>query len=143
MTTTLPAVAAPATQMSLLVVTPGTVVVDDTAKKVTTHAVNGSFTLLPRHIDFVATLVPGLLSYLGSDGVERLVAIDGGVLVKQGASVRVASDEAVAGDDVLALQRALRASYAEYRETERRARTAIAHLETDALRRLMELGDHD
>jgi F-type H+-transporting ATPase subunit epsilon len=127
--------------MRLQVVTPGAVVIDVAAEKVSTEAMNGAFTLLPRHVDFVAALVPGLLSYV-ADEVERLVAVDGGILVKRGRSVRVATAAAIPGDDVLGLQRALRATFQESTESERRARTAIAHLETDAVRRLLELEDH-
>ena len=116
--------------------------VDAPADKVSTEAVDGSFTLLPRHIDMVAALVPGLLTYV-LDGVERLVAIDGGILVKRDRSVRVATGEAIPGDDAADLQRALSASMEDSRDAERRTRAAIAHLETDAIRRLMELEDHD
>jgi len=128
--------------MRLQVVTPGAVVIDEPADKVSTEAVNGAFTLLPRHIDFVAALVPGLLTYVNGD-VEQLVAVDGGILVKRGRSVRVATAAAIPGEDVLDLQRALRATFEGFGETERRARVAIAHLETDAVRRLLELEDHD
>jgi F-type H+-transporting ATPase subunit epsilon len=130
------------TGMHLRVVTANAVVVDDPADKVSIEAIDGWFTLLPRHIDFVAALVPGLLAY-EHEGRERFVAVDGGTLVKRGQSVRVAAPEAIPGDDVLGLQRALRASFQESSETERAARAAIAHLETDAVRRLMELEHHD
>lgn len=127
--------------MRLHVVTPASVAVDASADKVSTEAVNGAFTLLPRHIDFVAALVPGLLAYVFDD-VERLVAIDGGILVKHDRTVHVATGEAIAGDDAADLQRSLSISLDDRSEGERRARAAIAHLETDAIRRLMELEGH-
>ena len=128
--------------MRLQVVTPGAIVVDEPADKVATEAIDGAFTLLPRHVDFVTALVPGLLTYV-HDGVERLVAVDGGILVKRGRAVRVATAEAIPSDDVLDLQRVMRTTFEEVGENERRARTAIAHLETDAIRRILELEDHD
>lgn len=127
--------------MELRVVTANAVVVDDHADKVSIEALDGWRTLLPRHVDFVTVLVPGLLAY-ELDGRERFVAVDGGTLVKRGRTVRVAAPEAIPGEDVLGLQRALRAAFRESTESEQRARTAIAHLETDAIRRLMEL-EHD
>ena len=127
--------------MQLEVVTPSAVVVDQPVSKVTAEATTGSFTMLPRHIDYVAILVPGLLDYV-ADGEERMMAIAGGVLVKQGRTVRVATSEAAEGDTVLALQRALRASFEELAEGERRSRAAVARLETDAIRRLIALSDH-
>lgn len=131
-----------AAPMRLQIVTPGAVVVDEPTDKVTTEGADGAFTLLPRHVDFVSSLVPGLLAYV-HDGVERLVAVDGGILVKRGRSVRVATTEAIPSEDVLDLQRAMRSTFEDVGENERRARTAIAHLETDAIRRLLELEDHD
>ena len=129
-------------RMRFEVVTPAAAVVDEDVSKISAEAPTGWFTLLPRHVDFVATLVPGLLSYLTEDG-EHLLAVDGGVLVKRGLSVRIATGEAAGGDSVLALQRALRHSFEELAESERRSRAALAHLESDAVRRLIELADRD
>ena len=131
--------------MRLEVITPATVVVDVPATKVSAETTAGWHTLLCRHVDVVATLLPGLLSYVAAadaaDGPdsEHLVAIDGGLLVKRGRFVRVVVGQAAPGDDVLELQRALRSSFAAAQDAERRARTAIDRLEADAIRRLMEL----
>ena len=57
-------------------------------------------------------------------------------------SVRVATGEAIPGEDAADLQRVLNASLEDSSDAERRTRAAIAHLETDAIRRLMELEDH-
>jgi F-type H+-transporting ATPase subunit epsilon len=126
----------------LEVLTPARVVVDDRASTVSAEARNGSFTLLPRHIDFTASLVPGLLTYTVGEQ-EHLLAVDAGILVKRGPSVRVATGGAVEGDSVLSLQRQLRASFKDTTESEQQTRAALAHLETDAFRRLLELEDHD
>ena len=128
--------------MHLEVVAPAATVVDALATKVRAEAPNGNFTLLPRHIDFVASLVPGLLSYV-SDGQERMVAVDGGTLVKRGLSVRVATRGATPGDSVADLQQALRLSFEELAEGEQRSRVALARLETDAIRRLIELSEDE
>ncbi|NMC75543.1 MAG: F0F1 ATP synthase subunit epsilon, partial [Geobacteraceae bacterium] len=45
--------------MKLTVLLPTGVLVDQEVTKVTAEAENGSFCLLPRHIDFLAALVPG------------------------------------------------------------------------------------
>lgn len=127
--------------MRLEVVTPGGIVVDTDVDKVTAESPVGSFTMLPRHIDLAAPLVAGLLEY-ERDGIEHVIAVDEGIVVKRGPHVQVAVHQAFTGDDVLGLQRALRSSLADLVESERRSRTALAHLETDAVRRLIELEDH-
>ena len=50
--------------MRLTVLLPTEILVDEEVVKVVAEAQNGSFCLLPRHIDFVAALVPGLLSFV-------------------------------------------------------------------------------
>lgn len=127
--------------MQLQVVTPGAVVIDVPVTKVIAEATTGSFTLLPRHVDYLAVLVPGLLDYSTDDG-EHLMAVAGGVLVKRGPSVRVATSEATESEGLLDLQRALRKSFAELADEERRSRATVARLETDAIRRLIGLGEH-
>ena len=51
------------------------------------EADNGSFCLLPRHIDFATALAPGLLSFEEPGGAESFLAVDSGVLVKGDAAV--------------------------------------------------------
>jgi F-type H+-transporting ATPase subunit epsilon len=126
----------------LEVLAPARNIVDVWASKVTAEARNGSFTLLPRHIDFATSLVPGLLTYTVGEQ-EHLLAVEAGILVKRGRSVRVATGGAVEGDSVLSLQRRLRESFKDTTDSEQRTRTVLAHLETDAFRRLLELEDHD
>lgn len=126
--------------MQLTVVTPGAVVVDEPVAKVTAEAIDGSFTLLPRHVDIVTILVSGLVVHVEPDtGTEHVLAVDGGVLVKRRRHVRIATPGAIAGDSVIELQHAMRSSFRELTDHERQSRAALARLETDAVRRLLEL----
>ena len=56
--------------MRVRVFLPSRVLADRQADKVSAEAENGAFVLLPRHVDFVASLVPGLLS-LTDEGEEN------------------------------------------------------------------------
>jgi F-type H+-transporting ATPase subunit epsilon len=68
-------------------------------EKVSAEAQNGHFTLLPRHVDFVAALVPGIFYYQTPDG-RAFYGLDEGIIVKQGDSVFVSAARAVPGDDL-------------------------------------------
>jgi F-type H+-transporting ATPase subunit epsilon len=125
--------------MQLKVLLPTEVLVDEEARKVTAEAENGAFTLLPRHIDFVAALVPGLLSYETADGQERFLAIDEGVLVKCGREVLVSTRHAVRGPDLGRLQQTIREQFDVLDERERLARSAMAKIEVDFMRRFLEI----
>ena len=68
--------------MNLKIAIPTKILLDMEVSKVSAEAENGSFTLLPGHIDFVAALVPSLLACEDASGRETLVAVDEGILVK-------------------------------------------------------------
>ncbi len=124
--------------MKLKVLVPEQVLVDEPADKVVAEAANGSFCLLPRHVDFVAALVPGILTYT-SGRAERFVATDEGILVKCGEEVLVSVRRAVAGADLGALERTVEEQFRTLDERERQSRQASARLEADLVRRFLEL----
>jgi F-type H+-transporting ATPase subunit epsilon len=125
--------------MRLKLLLPTQVLVEEEVAKVVAEAANGSFGVLPRHIDFVAALVPGILLYETMEGNERYLATDEAVLVKCGAEVLVSTRGAVPGDDLHTLRQTVRERYVELGERERVARSAIARLEAGVVRRFIEL----
>lgn len=127
--------------MRLRVLLPTEVLIDEDVTKVIAEAENGSFCLLPRHIDFVAALVPGLLSFVSADGREEFLAVDEGILVKCGPEVRVSTRNAVVGPDLGTLERTIEEQFRMLDDRERMTRSAVARLETEFVRRFMELGE--
>ena len=124
--------------MHLQVLLPTRVLVDTRVPKVIAEAENGEFCLLPRHIDFVAALVPGILYFhVGDD--EHYAAIDAGILVKCGRDVFVSTPNGVEGTDLATLQALVAEHFLELDEHERKARTALGRLEAGALRGFREL----
>lgn len=125
--------------MKLKILVPEEVYLSTEAEKVTIEAQNGSFCLMPRHVDFVAALVPGLLSYVGSGGQENHLAIDEGVFVKCGEEVLVSTRSAISGPDIGSLRDRITEEFEVADERERAAQAAVARLEADLARRFMEL----
>ncbi|HRQ40483.1 MAG TPA: F0F1 ATP synthase subunit epsilon [Chloroflexota bacterium] len=125
--------------MILKVLLPKQVLVEEMVRKVTAEGQNGSFCLLPRHIDFVSALVPGLLVYETAVGAENYLAIDEGILVKCGPEVLVSTRNAVQGADLGQLQALIREQFAELDEREQQTRSALAKIEADFVRRFLEL----
>jgi F-type H+-transporting ATPase subunit epsilon len=128
--------------MRLKVLLPSEVLLDAAVTKVIAEAENGAFCLLPRHIDFVAALVPGLLSFETETGQEEFLAIDEGILVKCGAQVLVSTRQAVRGPDLGTLRQAIDDQFRAVDEQEKKARAAAARLEADLVRRFLELETH-
>jgi F-type H+-transporting ATPase subunit epsilon len=124
----------------LRVLLPDQILLDLQVQKVTAEAENGAFTLLPRHVDFVAALVPGILFYTREDEDEEYLAVDEGVLVKNGSDVRVSVLSAVRGKELGELRAIIDERARSTGEQERKARDAINKLEVDLMRRFMEMG---
>ncbi len=128
--------------MRLRIILPTRVLVDDEAGKIVAEAQDGYFCLLPRHVDFVAALVPGIFSYVSSDGREHLLAVDEGLLVKCGRQVRVSSRRAVPGTDLGSLARLVREEFLTLDDREKTVRSAISKIEADFIRSFMEIQRH-
>lgn len=125
--------------MHLRVFLPTQVLVDQQVDKLVAEAQNGSFGMLPHHIDFVAALVPSILLYETGEGEELYLGIDEGILVKCGDEVLVSTRSAIPGDDLETLRNTVRERYLELDERERSARSALARLEAGMVRRFIEL----
>jgi len=122
--------------MIVKVILPSGILLEQAAAKVVAEAENGSFCLLPRHVDFVAALVPGILSLTAEDGEETFLAVDQGILVKRGREVLVSTWNAVQG--VLGeLRQAVREQFRDLGEREQQARVALEHLEASLVRQIL------
>ena len=114
---------------------------NEEVKKVIAEAVNGSFCLLPHHIDFVAALVPGILSFVTTTGHEVFLAVDEGILVKAGPEVLVSSTRAVPGAELGKLKETVERVFRNIDDQEKIARSTMAKLEADLVRGFLELGE--
>lgn len=129
-------------EMRLKVVLPTKIMLETGALKVIAEAENGMFCLLPRHLDFVATLIPSLLSFVSPQGQEEFLAIDQGILIKHGDRVTVATQHAVKGGDLGMLRQTVEQQFRLIDERETTARSVLAKLEVSTIRRFIELGEY-
>lgn len=125
--------------MQLKILLPAGVFLQNTIRQVRGEGPAGEFCLKPRHIDYVTALVPGILSYISESGLETFIALDGGILTKQGAEVRIACRHAVTGD-LGELRAAVERMQLAQDEKEKKSRAAVAGLEINFLRRFLEFG---
>jgi F-type H+-transporting ATPase subunit epsilon len=128
--------------MKLKVLLPAEVLVEEDVAKVTAEAHNGSFCLLPKHVDFVAALVPGILSFETAGGREAFVAVDEGILVKCGEEVMVSTRNAIRGPDLGQLRRTVEERFKVLDDRERTARSAMVKIEAGFVRRFLEIQGH-
>ncbi|RMF27638.1 MAG: F0F1 ATP synthase subunit epsilon [Cyanobacteria bacterium J083] len=125
--------------MKLKILIPTEILIERSVTKVIAEAENGNFCLLPHHIDFLAALVPGILSFTTETKEEIFVAVDEGILVKCGAQVLVSSRNAIRGKDLESLKKAIAEKFQILDEKEKLARSALAQFEASMMRHFQEL----
>ena len=124
--------------MRLRVFLPMKILVDQDVTKVVAEAENGSFGILPKHVDFVAALTPGIFSFESGEG-EEFMAIDEGVLVKCGTDVMVSTRKAVRSRNLGELKRTVEEVFGTLNESEKKTRSILAKLEADFTKRFLRL----
>jgi F-type H+-transporting ATPase subunit epsilon len=111
----------------------------DGVSRIVAETADGFFGILPRRLDGVAALVPGILVFETGECGEQIVAVDEGVLVKAGRDVMVSVRNAVGGDDLGQLRDTVEREFLNLGERERAVRSVLARLETSFVRRMLEL----
>jgi F-type H+-transporting ATPase subunit epsilon len=125
--------------VKLLILQPSEIFLDTPVSKVVGEGPAGSFAILPRHIDMATALVPGIMTYESDRGKENFLALDSGILVKQGEQVRVATRMAIRGE-LGVLRKEVENMINEVDDREKMTRSAVARLEASFVRRFMEFG---
>ena len=127
--------------MQVKILLPSTVFLDQVAKKLVAEGQNGFFCLLPRHIDYTNALVPGILTLEHMDGQIAYYAVSEGILVKIGRQVLLSVRDAVRGETLEDLKKAVDSQFLQLIRQEQASRTALRKLEAETIRRFMELSE--
>ncbi|MGH9579809.1 MAG: F0F1 ATP synthase subunit epsilon [Terriglobales bacterium] len=124
--------------MRLLVVTPMSVVVDESdVRHVRAEDGTGAFGILPGHADFITVLAVSVITWRNHSDEEHHVAVRGGVLtVRDGDLVEVASREAVGEDTFRRLGQAVLVRFREEVKVEEESRISATRLHLAAIRQL-------
>ena len=125
--------------MNLKVLLPTEILIEQEVTKIVAEAGNGLFCILPRHVDFVAALVPGILAFTTSAGEENFLAVDEGILVKCGSQVLVSTLNAVQNNDLATLQETIAKKFLFLDEQEKQTRSSLAKFEREIIRSFQQL----
>lgn len=125
--------------MKLKVWLPAEILFEEEVSRIRAEAPNGWFGLLPRHIDFVTALVPGVLTFDPIGRPREYLAVDCGILIKCGPEVSVSTRNAVRGLSLATLKKEVEQQFLAQQEREKAGRAFEARLEADLVRRLLEM----
>ncbi|MDR8393257.1 F0F1 ATP synthase subunit epsilon [Aliifodinibius sp. S!AR15-10] len=127
-------------KISLRIWTPDRMILHAGVDKVMAEAPNGFFCLLPRHVDYLAGLVPGILSYTEAEE-EHFIAVDRGILVKCGFEVMVSVRNAIPGDNLDELEQEVQEKFQRIDQKEAEISMAMNQLEADFIRRFAKMNE--
>src|ERR1035437_584823 len=123
-------------RMNLKILLPFRIFAEKTGvTRIVAESRSGSFGRLPRRLDCVVALAPGILVFETELGGEVCMAVDEGVLVKTGANVLVSVRNAIGGTDPGKLHEAVEQEFLNLDEQEKSVRSVLAKLENGFIRR--------
>lgn len=124
--------------MRLIVSTPLAIVTEcEDVAHVRAEDESGAFGILPGHADFLTALSLSVVSWRDLEGAEHHLAVRGGMFeVRDGKMVRIATREAIAGDDLRWLQTEVLATFRRRIEEEQKSRTDAQRLYLAAIRQI-------
>ena len=125
--------------MNLKVLLPFRIFAEKTGvMRIVAESRDGSFGILPRRLDCVAALAPGILIYENEIEGEVYLAVDEGVLIKTGLDVLVSVRNAIGGTDLGQLRDSVEGEFLNLNEREKSVRSVMAKMESGFIRRLAE-----
>ncbi len=129
--------------MILKVYSPIGIVMEKEIQKIDFEALNGYYTLLPKHVDFVTAMPPNIVKYQTTDNALHYMACNHGILVKQGDIVSMSVQKAILNDNLKTLTEAIQTEFKQDEEERKEVNTAMARLEAGLTRGIMQLNGQE
>ena len=114
--------------MKLRVFTPVQTFLETEISKIDFEALDGFFTLLPKHVDFASAMPPNILHFKTLDGQTKYMACNRGIVVKKGDEVSLSVHKAVLSDSLQSLSRTIEVEFKQ--DDEERKRLIGEHTKT-------------
>ncbi len=124
--------------MKLTVWLPHEVLLEEEVDRIKAESENGWFGMLPRHVDFVTSLVPGVMTFQCNGKPEQYLAVDHGILVKCGHDVSISTRNAVRGTNLEQLRNDVEVQFRARAKREQTVHAYEMKLEVDLVRHLLE-----
>jgi F-type H+-transporting ATPase subunit epsilon len=124
--------------MQLKVLIPSRVILDTKVDKIVCEDTNGSFCILPKHIDCVRILIPSILSF-SYQNVEKYIGIDEGIFVKCKKHVSISVKKAISDVELGEIKKGLEENLQNLDEDEKKIKRILTELEMDFIKRYTEI----
>lgn len=126
-------------KMLFKVFSPLGILIDKSVSKIDFEAIDGFFTLLPKHIDFVSALKTGILTYTLEGGQKSYLACYQGILIKKGESVHLTTKLGILDDDLSHLTKRIEIDFKQMEESRKESNKTMAQLEISLTKGLLSM----
>ncbi len=127
--------------MKLKIITPLNIFVIEDVSKINAEGLEGHFTILPNHADYVSSIATSIFSFETKNKTE-FFAVDGGVFIKYGNNAELSVRHAIKGNNLDDLKKQMDISFKEMEEEDKQTRTALASLEGNIAKLIQDLGNN-
>lgn len=125
--------------MRFKVLTPVGIVLNIEALSIDFQAIDGCWTILPRHVDMVTALRPCIVQYKNIEGKKHYIACNKGVLVKQGTTVSLSTNLAILNDSLETLTQTIKVDFKAMEEERKEINVVLSQLELGVTKGLLKL----
>ena len=99
-------------------------------RRIVMETSNGSYGMMPHRLDCVAAIVPGIFTYETETGGDQYIAMDEGILVKEGLQVLASVRNAIGGADLGQLRASVEKEFINLDEQEKNVRLIMEKMES-------------
>lgn len=120
--------------MKLEILLPNKIFYQQETEKIQAEGKEGYFILLPHHIDYISLLEPSIITTYFKEK-RYYIAVDGGILIKDGDLVSVSTKNAEATENFEKLHEKIKETFQTEEEAKRKIHQAFNYLENKFLQR--------
>ena len=124
--------------MDLKVYCPIGIVLEKSIQKIDFQALDGYFTLLPKHVDFVTALTPNIVRFTDGEQIT-FMACNRGILTKIGNQFVLSAHKVVVSHSLSDLEQTIAVEFKQDDEQRKEINTVMARLEVGLSRGFMKL----
>lgn len=77
--------------LNLRIYTPEKLAIDEVIKKISLNGREGSYTILPNHIDYLSSFGNSMVNFIKDDGEKIYLRLNQGILVKCGREIQIST----------------------------------------------------
>lgn len=90
--------------LNLRIYTPEKLILEEEILKITLNGNEGSFTILPKHVDYISSFSDCIITYIDKNSGVNFLAVNQGVMTKIGRNIEISTFHVILGNSLQELK---------------------------------------